>query len=82
MAPPTQRHVLESMLVGLGGLVGVAFTAWGLRILFVGITNFDPQSELPRWLAFVLGGPILLVGLWLLLLVRSARQRDHSGAQT
>ena len=70
------------MLVGLGGLVGAAFAAWGLWILFVGITNFGPQSELPRWLAFVLGGPTLLAGVWLLLLARSALQKNHPGAQS
>jgi hypothetical protein len=69
------------MLVGLGGVIGVVFTAWGLWLFYAGIADVDPQSETPRWFAFVLGGGVLLVGAWLLLLVRSARRKQRTDAQ-
>jgi hypothetical protein len=82
MAPTSQRRVVQSVVVGIGGVVGVVFAAWGLWMLYIGIANVDPQSEIPRWVAFVFGSAVLLVGVWLLLLVRSARRREHSGAQS
>jgi L-lactate permease len=75
MAPTSQRRVVQSVVVGIAGVVGVAFAAWGLWVLYTGIANVDPQSEIPRWVAFALGSAVLLVGVWLLLLVRSARRR-------
>jgi membrane protein DedA with SNARE-associated domain len=56
----------------------VLLAAWGLWLLYVGIANFDPQSEIPRWLAFALSVPLLAVGVWLLALSRSARRKQRA----
>jgi hypothetical protein len=75
------RRALNGGLIGVGATLGVLLVAWELWILYVGIVNLDPESEIPRWFSFALGVPVLAVGGWLLALVASAwrRQRRRMG---
>jgi len=68
---------LRTLLIMSGALIGVLLTAWGLWVLYVGIANVDPGSEIPRWFAFPVAAALLAVGVWLLMLVRSARRRKR-----
>ena len=70
-----RKEQLRTLLVIAGAVVGVLLNAWGLWALYVGIANVDPESEIPRWFAFALAAALLSVGVWLLMLVRSARRR-------
>lgn len=70
-----EREHVRTLLVLSGAVVGILFTAWGLWVLYVGIVNVDPGSEIPRWLAFVFVAALLAVGVWLLVLVRLAQRR-------
>jgi hypothetical protein len=76
------RRALNGVLAGVGGTLGVLLVAWGLWILYTGIADVDPDSELPRWSAFALGVPVLAVGGWLVALVASAWRRHPGRART
>lgn len=71
------RENVETPLLVLGWVVGILLTGWGTWVLYVGIANTDPGSELPRWFAVALALALLAVGVWLLVLVRSALRRKH-----
>src|SRR3954451_6681206 len=44
-----RRRALNGLLIGSGATLGVLLVAWGLWILYVGIVDLDPESEIPRW---------------------------------
>jgi hypothetical protein len=46
----------------VASVLGAASTAWGIWALYVGIANYDPMSELPRWFAFAFAGLLLAIG--------------------
>jgi hypothetical protein len=71
------KERLRTLLVVSGAVIGILLTAWGLWVLYVGIANVDPGSEIPRWLAFPLAAALLAVGAWLLTLVRSEQRRKR-----
>jgi hypothetical protein len=69
------RRALNGVFIGLGGTLGLLLVAWGLWILYIGIVNLHPESELPRWLSFALSVPVLAVGGCLIALVASGWRR-------
>src|SRR4051794_11350952 len=56
------RRALNGVLIGSGATLGVLLVAWGLWILYVGIVDLDPESEIPRWVSFALCVPVLALG--------------------
>jgi hypothetical protein len=59
-------------------LLGATFaSAWGSWVLYVGVTNYDPQSEIPRWTAFPVAAVLLGVGAALGIAARSHIRRTR-----
>jgi len=73
---PRQAHG-RTLLIIVASVLGVGLTAWGLWAAYVGIVNYDPESEIPRWFAFLVAAVLIAVGGVLLALVRSARGRER-----
>ena len=73
---PRQAHG-RTLLVIVASVLGAGLTAWGLWAAYVGIVSYDPESELPRWFAFLFAAVLIAVGGVLLALVRSARGRER-----
>jgi hypothetical protein len=72
---PRQAHG-RALLILVAGVLGVGLTAW-LWAAYVGIVNYDPTSQPPRWFAFFVAAVVIAVGGVLLALVRSARGRER-----
>jgi len=56
--------------------LGALLSAWGLWGLYIGVTNYQPESELPRWVAFPFAAILLALGIGLVFAGRSLRRRE------
>jgi hypothetical protein len=44
-------------------LLGLLLTAWGTWALVATIENYDPSSEIPRWVGWVFTALLLVLGV-------------------
>ena len=67
----------RTLLIIVASVLGVGLTAWGLWAAYVGVVNYDPESEIPREFTFLFAAVFIAAGGGLLALVRSVLGRER-----
>lgn len=56
----------------LGYMAALICLTWSIWLVIAGIINYDPQSEIPRTLLFIVAGFAAVIGLFAFLAARGA----------